>query len=204
MNEKNGFSLLELLVVVAIIGVLVLFYSGALTKAARMAKSTAGGEAFRQRGIINRLDGGSRGTADRSAARTVFHRPIDMGKGETISSTTLFRVRSDREFWAYWHTMIDPGATGPLAFAKNGSLFVKDAQGKRFMLTPIKAALDRAGPSFPVMWDFISRDMSESGTGNLGVNVLYSDGHQDYLTYPGAFPATPLVAELNHRFVSAE
>ncbi len=210
MKAKRGFSLLELLIAIAIIGILMAMYSGVLSKAMRAAKATAGNEAMRQRGIGRAADNANsiyrpnKYEGDRVYARAAFRRLVDTGKGETLISEMLHVVENDAEFSAYWHTLIDPDATFPIEYANDGSLVAVGPGGKRYTLPPIDEGLRRGVHNFPVMWDFLSTDMSEMSSGTLGVNVLYRDAHVEFIRYPGSFPATRVVAKLGHRFVQGE
>jgi prepilin-type N-terminal cleavage/methylation domain-containing protein/prepilin-type processing-associated H-X9-DG protein len=74
---------------------------------------------------------------------------------------------------------------------------------ERFMITDINnpAATAMAQSELPIMWDAIE-DPGEDGVGSSfefhhvpgGMNVLYLDGHVEFVRYPGEFPATPAVA----------
>lgn len=107
MKPKRGFSLLELLIVVAIIGILMAMLSGALVKALRAGHATAAREAMRQHqiGRMVKLDKGVLHSddpeKDRAFARWVFHRRVDTGKAEMIVSETVYLTQNDAEFRAY-------------------------------------------------------------------------------------------------------
>jgi prepilin-type processing-associated H-X9-DG protein len=69
---------------------------------------------------------------------------------------------------------------------------------ERFLITDINlpSASARAQSAIPVMWDAIgSNEFTDSGDAAVvfnhipgGSNVLYMDGHVDWVPYPGAFP----------------
>jgi prepilin-type processing-associated H-X9-DG protein len=66
---------------------------------------------------------------------------------------------------------------------------------ERFLITDINqpAASARAQSSVPVMWDYVAgnRDVSRFNHVPGGANVLYMDGHVEFIRYPGKFPVTP-------------
>ena len=76
---------------------------------------------------------------------------------------------------------------------------------ERFLITDINApgGSALAQSRIPVMWDIVSTGYKISGTssGNQfnhipgGMNVLYMDGHVDFLRYPNVFPCSPFMAE---------
>jgi len=69
---------------------------------------------------------------------------------------------------------------------------------ERFLITDINnpAQSARASSTLPVMWDAFGSstfDDNEAGTATFnhvpgGCNVLYFDGHVDYVRYPSRFP----------------
>ncbi|MFC1734869.1 DUF1559 domain-containing protein [Candidatus Hydrogenedentota bacterium] len=65
---------------------------------------------------------------------------------------------------------------------------------KHLKTKPAGGGLPKVVPSdrIPVMWDKLPTDPSESVTFNHpgGSNVLYMDGHVEFITYPGPFPCT--------------
>ncbi len=196
-DKRSGFSLLELLICVAIIGILMAMYSVVLSKALRQAKSVAAAEALRQDNIEPILDKISR------TPLAAYRYRLDTGKGNAaIITEMVFVVRTDAEFRAYWYTLIDPDQTEYPTYGNDGALFAFDPEGNVYELPRIRG--DRsAGPIYPVAWDFISTRPSESALGEAGGNVLYSDGHIEYLQYPGGFPMTPVVARHSHEFMVA-
>lgn len=198
-RDQAGFSLIELLVVVAIIGLLMAMYSTALSKAFRLAKGVATAEAMHQNAIAGMADGHEyEGPKD---PRASFRLVVDTGKSETIVSRLLYIVRTDEEFRAYWHTLLNPGNTATPVINNSGNLIAMTGEGKRFELPPIGTEVgDGKGPHV-VGWEFISTHLEDTANGNIGGNVMYSDGHIQFVNYPGKFPMTPTVARLSHRFV---
>ena len=72
---------------------------------------------------------------------------------------------------------------------------------ERFMITDINnpASSAMAQSQLPVIWDGITAGASNFMVMNHvpgGCNVLYMDGHVEFLRYPGAFPVTRSFAEL--------
>ncbi|MEK7793212.1 MAG: DUF1559 domain-containing protein [Candidatus Hydrogenedentota bacterium] len=76
---------------------------------------------------------------------------------------------------------------------------------ERFMITDInKAGVNAQGQSsVPIMWDVIAANVSGGiGYNHVpgGCNVLYMDGHIEFVKYGDKFPATPSNAKLNSLF----
>jgi prepilin-type N-terminal cleavage/methylation domain-containing protein/prepilin-type processing-associated H-X9-DG protein len=69
---------------------------------------------------------------------------------------------------------------------------------ERFQITDINnPAATVAGQSeIPVMFDNVSLDLAEYNHVPAGANVLYMDGHVDFVKYPGEFPVTSVMAFL--------
>ncbi len=65
---------------------------------------------------------------------------------------------------------------------------------ERFYITDINSPADSAmaQSTLPVMWDRVATDVNRDGFNHLpgGANVLYLDGHVDYLKFPGAHPTS--------------
>jgi len=202
LSNKQGHSLVETLVVLAIIATLMALYLPTLSKVLRKAEEVAVKEGFRQKRIGDMADsansaGRDLGPApDRDECRAAFRQMVN----DVIATEMLYIVENDAEFNAYWHTLINPAASTPLEFGRSGYLLARDEFGDVYALPRVDKFLDNHG-TFPVGWEYISTDLDDTSSGTIGTNVAYSDGHVKYVRYPGPFPATRTVAELSHRFV---
>jgi len=207
LRAKRGFSLVETLVVLAIIAILMALYLPTLAKAIRKAKEVAGKEALYQNAIGRMADGANaarpQNTApkSRAEAREAFRQTLDIGKGDSmIVSEMLYVVTNDDEFRAYYHTLLNPANNAPLVFTNGGDLNAYDEDDNVYILPAAEVLTGRHG-TYPQGWEFISTDLTETSSGTLGGNVLYSDGHSVYVRYPHEYPMTRTVAELSHAFM---
>lgn len=205
MIHRNGHTLVETLVVVAIIGILMAMATPHYIRAIRMAKQVAGDEAKRQDKLVTEdyVQEPARNGQIRDQARASFRRSISAGNFDIYVSEMLCGVTNDAEFSAYWHTLLNPANSGPIEFSGD-TLLAKDEAGSTFSL-PILSPRIIAGSNarYPLSWDFISTNMAYMSIGNLGTSVVYDSGERTYIKYPGGFPATPRVAELSQRFAEA-
>ncbi len=69
---------------------------------------------------------------------------------------------------------------------------------ERFFITDINnpAASAKAQSEIPVQWDWLGLVPSSFNHIPGGCNVLYMDGHAEFIRYPGKFPVSPVFAEL--------
>lgn len=207
-NRNAGFSLVELLVCIAIIAILMALYLPTLSKAFNKAKSVSTQEGFRQSYIGEMAEGANEARAKlgpppgRDEARAAFRMNLETGEGDQIVTKLVYVVKSDAEFKAYYHTLIDPDNSVELEF-QAGYLVAEDGEGNAFYLTPIidlHRVPARLGV-FPVGWTYLSTQLTDTSTGNIGCDVIYNDSRTVYLKYPGQFPASRVVAELSHDYV---
>jgi hypothetical protein len=186
--------------------ILMAMLATALTKAVRMAKSTAAGEEMRQDRIGKTAkavhEGDDKPTPEktRQAARDAF-RQVHTSGMHKITSSVLFVVRSDIEFRAYWHTLLNPANPSEPEFTKDGELVALTEDGERFELPRI--GKEPTTSSHPITWEFISTHLNETGRGDAGGNVIYGDGRRRYVPYGTEYPMSKSVALLSHQFVSA-
>jgi prepilin-type N-terminal cleavage/methylation domain-containing protein/prepilin-type processing-associated H-X9-DG protein len=87
----------------------------------------------------------------------------------------------------------------------NPTIFRLKEGVERFIITDINNAgsANLSQSSLTVTWDNIASDMTSGTQFNHvpgGANVLYMDGHVDFVKYPGAFPASKAYAGLGGMF----
>ena len=151
-RRTMGFSLVELLVCIAIIAILAAMYLPALAKARKQAEAIVVKEGFRQEHIgkladsanIARPQSSTTGDAAqiRAEARAAFRRNMTMTGQEILATYLLWRVTNEAEFKAYWNTLINPAATGPIDSSRGG-IVVKDEAGNEYTLGSLDDALQR-------------------------------------------------------------
>ena len=80
----------------------------------------------------------------------------------------------------------------------NGPIYRLREGIERFLITDINnpAGSAIAQSEVPVMWDAISKDISEFNHIPAGCNVLFMDGHVEFIKYPGKFPVVEDYAKL--------
>jgi len=73
---------------------------------------------------------------------------------------------------------------------------------ERFLITDINnpAGSAMAQSTLPVMLDLVSTVVSEYNHVPGGANVLYMDGHVEFIKYPGKFPASAAFAKVISMF----
>ncbi len=201
-----GFSMVELLVVVAIIAIIAAFYMSSLGKALRAAKQLRNKEGIRQENIGRMADNANIARPSqtippdaelRAQCRAAFRRWVDVGREERMCITEmLFVVQSTGEFLAYYHTLVNPNNDAPIE--RNGAaVVVQDPDGNRHTLQSRSLISD---PALPVLWEYLANDPQATTMNGQGIDVLYGDGHDGYLTYPGPFPACREVADCGQRY----
>jgi prepilin-type N-terminal cleavage/methylation domain-containing protein len=208
-GPNGAFSLIELLICVAIIAILFAMYAAVLGKAQEKAKDTALLEALRQRGIGEFADGDEyRRTCSgsieeiRRCCREAYWQLVDTGKTDMVYTELRYLVTSNAQFRAYWYTLINPHAEGEFEFTES-SVVVEDAEGNNFTLNAVGnwQDPDYDHAVYPVMWEYLSSSMADMNNTSLNIQVLYTDGGVGTIRYPGEFPVTETVAELSYRFL---
>lgn len=138
---SKGHSLLELLIAVAIIGILMAMYMSTLWRAQAKAKGVVTTEGMRQSHIGRMADnangGGPGGFPERAECRDAFHE--DLGGG-IYASRLLYVVTNDDEFDAYWNTLLRYDADEPLEFS-DGGLVATERNGETHLLPPMDGFL---------------------------------------------------------------
>lgn len=78
----------------------------------------------------------------------------------------------------------------------NASIYRLREGIERFMITDINnpASSAKAQSEIPVMWDYFGTDASDSNHVPGGSNVLFMDGHVEFVRYPGDFPVCVVMA----------
>jgi hypothetical protein len=125
------------------------------------------------------------------------------GDSEVIYTVMHYLARNDAEFRAYWHTVINPAQSGPLPLRGN-TLIATDPEGNEYALpatTDTHGITVRYGVQ-PVAWEFVATDLGNTTLHGIGASVLYSDGHVEYVRYPGPFPMTETVARLGQQYAA--
>jgi len=207
-RASAGYSILELLIVVGIISILVFLQLGSMHRVLGKVKNTARAEAIRQDALGREADAVHEGPlrtlpASRKECTDAFRKTLLTGKEKILVSEMLYVVTNGAEFRAYWHTMLNPDNYYEPAY-DGTTLLANDPEGNEFRLPAIMDShLDahNAFGSFPIAWDFLSSHPPDNTSGELGAEVLYSDGHMEFVRYPGKFPAVREVAERTRQFV---
>jgi prepilin-type N-terminal cleavage/methylation domain-containing protein/prepilin-type processing-associated H-X9-DG protein len=94
------------------------------------------------------------------------------------------------------HPELIPGLGGQPCAGNVGTIYRLREGIERFFITDINnpAATAKAQSEIVVMFDQMSSDVTEFNHIPGGSNVLYMDGHVEFLRYPGEFPVTPWFA----------
>jgi Tfp pilus assembly protein PilE len=205
---RAGYSILELLIVVGIISILVFLQLGSMHRVLGKVKNTARAEAIRQDALGREADAVHEGPmrtepATRQECIDAFRKTLHTGKEKMLVSEMLYVVTSGDEFQAYWHTMLNPENFYTPEYEGN-TLVARDPDGKVFRLPALYGShLDANAKhgTFPIAWDYLSSNLADNTSGEIGAEVLYSDGHMEFVGYPGKFPAVREVTELSRQFV---
>jgi len=218
-RNNRGYSLVESLVVIAIILVMLAIALPSYVKALRQAKDTAADEALRQRYLANEggtfldnftpfaCDAVAGDIADnalylRTCARAAYRQAIDAGKFDVFITELLYRVENQAEFEAYWWTLIAPEESVPITFTPDASLIAYNPEGDSFILNPIERAIIAGTDDvYLVGWEFVSTNMGNMNSDSRLITAIYSNGQREKVRYPSVIPATPLVATLSQRFM---
>ena len=136
---------------------------------------------------------------------------VDFCKDAVIPEDVFWPVSLSSQYGYY--TRIP--ATGSAGLS---TLFALREGIQRFLVTDVSApaAAAFAASMVPVMWDAFAQGFEGDTTSNRGftegvasfnhvpggANVLYMDGHADFMVYPGSYPVTAWVAceQNNSRF----
>ena len=80
----------------------------------------------------------------------------------------------------------------------NGPIYRLREGIERFLITDINnpAGSAKAQSEIPVMWDAISKNISEYNHIPAGCNVLFMDGHVEFIKYPSEYPVVEAFANL--------
>ena len=211
MQTRNaGWSLIETLVVIAIITILIALQTPIFSKALRKAQETSISATQRDSHIGKLADDaniarerlGPVNTAElRARARAAFDSTLRTGVGDIRTTQLLFAVSNDDEFRAYWNTLINPAAQFELEGSLSGGVIVRNSLGEEFAL-PLLSQYN--GPGVPISWELISTDLSQTTSGTLGAVVQFSDGRSEFVRYTHAFPVTETVAHLTRVYLDSK
>jgi len=203
-RRAGGFSMIELLLVVAIIAILMAISMPIYSKAIDKAEGTAAQEGLRQKAIGKAAENANsvrvhfEPRQGREAAREAFRQTILAAGRERIVTQPLYVVSNDDEFRAYYHTLINPFATFDLEW-DGLSLIAFDPEGNEYILPPVGVE-----GRYILAWDYVSTEARYMSTSRSNIKVGYNTGRVETLRYPGEFPATETVAKLSNDFARVQ
>jgi len=93
-----------------------------------------------------------------------------------------------------WAAVID----GDISMGDDGTLYRLREGIERFLITDINnpAASAQAQSEIPVYYDELSTEIKEFNHVPGGANVLFMDGHVEFIKYPGEWPVCSIVAAI--------
>ena len=128
---------------------------------------------------------------------------VDFTKDATIPDKASWPTALSSQFGEYPQITATGNNGKPTLYALRDGVY-------RFLIAGINASKAQANPSstVPVMWDAFAQTLSGGTSSNRGfaqgsatfnhlpggVNVLYMDGHAQFIGYPGEYPVTAWVA----------
>jgi len=105
---------------------------------------------------------------------------------------------------ATWLTSSDPEIANPVKFDDLGPVPRLRLGIERFLITDINnpAASAQAASDIPVMWDEVAVGGNPRNFNHIpgGANVLYMDGHVEFLRWPSIFPVNPTGVVISFSF----
>ncbi len=204
-----GFSLVETLVVLAIVSILTAMVASSLHKAVGLAKETARAEGVRQTSLsivaehANEARLAVSPPPNRIACSAAFRQWVGNEDDDASALVTqlLYVVKSEDEFEAYYNTLIDPDNDDPLEF-QGQILVAEDDDGNTHLLKPIEDWMNEASRNgrFPVMWEFLSTNLADTNSSRPVLTVAYCDGSTEKVRYGDKYPASQCVAEKSREY----
>lgn len=207
-RTRGGFSLIEILVVVAIILVVLSFLLPAVSRALRKGREAMIMTSLQD---LLRSDLAERANTvrdyfpKRPECRGAFRVRIGRDK---YATQLLYIVRSDAEFRAYWHTLINPDNDDPLEFDRR-HLLAKNSAGQVYPLRP----------GSRMAWEFLCTDLKHMNSSQERIGVVgvpeslrqqtdppvfrpwAGTDDKGFVAYPTEFPASQTVMQISHQYM---
>ena len=200
VNRSIAFSLLELLIVVAIIAILMSMYLDVFGKLRQKVNTVVAQEGLHQQKVSTMADTGpSLKLATKAQCRAVYR--VAIGKDQYVSRVNYW-VTTDEEFRAYYHALLDLQNDKEPEYEGNHLVAVDPVTGNEHRLLPVSDAIMNK-PTYgflPVAWEFYSTHPEDMNRGDYKLEVLYADGRIVLIAPPNEFPFSQVVAELSHEF----